>query len=155
MRDQSLTLFICLVLALSILALSARSTRAPAAAASVKDAAALASQARPAQIGLASWYGRAWQGRRTASGARFDARKLTAAHRFLPLNTKARVTNLMNGRSVEVTINDRGPYVPRRVIDLSAAAAKQLDMTERGIAPVRIEPQPPPADTEIASADRR
>src|SRR5882757_11499898 len=109
MRDKSrLPLFICLLLALSILALSARVTRAPAGVAG-ESAGSLRPEARRAQIGMASWYGSAWQGRRTASGQRFDARKLTAAHRFLPLNTKVRVTNLANGRSVEVTINDRGP----------------------------------------------
>ena len=89
--------------------------------------------------GIASWYGEHWQGRKTASGARFDIAKLTAAHRSLPLNTIVRVTNLSNGRSVEVLVNDRGPYVGRRVLDLSEAAAKRLDMIKKGLAPVRIE----------------
>ena len=91
------------------------------------------------QTGIASWYGDHWQGRRTASGVRFDVQKLTAAHRSLPLNTIVRVTNLLNGSSVEVTINDRGPYVGKRVIDLSEAAAKLLSMTKKGLVPVRIE----------------
>jgi rare lipoprotein A len=96
------------------------------------------------QTGVASWYGIHWQGRRTASGERFDTRLLTAAHRSLPLNTMVRVTNLLNGRSVEVTVNDRGPYVGHRVIDLSEAAAKRLDMVKKGLVPVRIEILPPP-----------
>jgi rare lipoprotein A len=96
------------------------------------------------QTGIASWYGFHWQGRRTASGTRFDTRLLTAAHRSLPLNTIVRVTNLLNGRSVEVTVNDRGPYVGHRVIDLSEAAAKRLDMVKKGLVPVRIETLPPP-----------
>ena len=139
MRDQfRLPLFLCLVLALAILALSARMTRAPASAPGDTHAAPTA-PAHHVQTGLASWYGRAWQGKRTASGERFDIRKLTAAHRHLPLNTRVRVTNLTNGRSVEVKINDRGPYAPQRVIDLSAEAAKQLDMTKKGLVPVKIE----------------
>ena len=91
------------------------------------------------EVGVASWYGGWFEGKRTASGARFDKHKLTAAHRSLPLDTKARVTNLENGRSVEVTVNDRGPYVKGRVLDLSAQAAKKLGMTKRGLALVRIE----------------
>ena len=88
---------------------------------------------------MPSWYGIHWQGRKTASGVRFDVKKLTAAHRTLPLNTWVRVTNLLNGHSVEVLINDRGPYVGKRVIDLSEAAAKRINMTKKGLVPVRIE----------------
>ena len=95
--------------------------------------------AAPAQTGVASWYGEEWQGRTTASGKPFDVRKLTAAHRTLPLNTRARVTNLQTGRSVEVTIIDRGPYTDGRVIDLSKAAAMKLGMLKEGLVPVRIE----------------
>lgn len=91
------------------------------------------------QIGLASWYGDEWQGRTTASGVPFDDQQLTAAHRSLPLNSRVKVTNLRTGRSVEVTITDRGPYMRGRVIDLSAAAAKKLGMVKKGIAPVKIE----------------
>ena len=151
MRDRSRnSLFICLLLTLSVLALSTHVTRAPAGPMPPRDSAA--EKAQRIQTGVASWYGRAWQGRRTASGARFDARKLTAAHRSLPLNSKARVTNLMNGRSVEVTINDRGPYVGHRLIDLSAEAAKQLGMTHQGVAPVQVEPVPTnDVATEVAS----
>jgi rare lipoprotein A len=91
------------------------------------------------QVGVASWYGREHQGKLTASGERFDEKKLTAAHRSLPLDTKAVVTNLQNGRKVEVTVNDRGPYVKGRVLDLSSQAAKALGMKKRGLARVRIE----------------
>jgi rare lipoprotein A len=89
--------------------------------------------------GVASWYGDHWQGRTTASGKPFDASKLTAAHRTLPLNTRVRVTNLKTGDSVEVTITDRGPYVDGRVIDLSKAAAKKLGMVKEGLVPVLIQ----------------
>ena len=100
--------------------------------------------ARPAlgpvvrQCGIASWYGHHWQGRRTASGVRFDDRKFTAANLSLPFKTKARVTNLANGRSVVVVVNDRGPYKPGRVIDLSAGAARALGMLKAGLADVAI-----------------
>jgi rare lipoprotein A (peptidoglycan hydrolase) len=93
-----------------------------------------------AQVGIASWYGLDHQGRLTASGRRFDRRKLTAAHPSLPLNSEAKVTNLDNGRSVEVTINDRGPGAPGRAIDLSERAAQRLGMKKVGLAPVVIEP---------------
>lgn len=95
------------------------------------------------QVGLASWYGPGFHGRRTASGQRFDQNGLTAAHRKLPLGSEVRVTNLENGRSIVVEINDRGPHVRSRVIDLSKGAARKLGMVEEGIARVRIEIQPP------------
>jgi rare lipoprotein A len=91
------------------------------------------------QIGIASWYGARFKRRPTANGERFDPDELTAAHRSLPLPTIARVTNLGNGRSVIVRINDRGPYVGGRVLDLSRAAATALGMKADGIARVRIE----------------
>lgn len=91
------------------------------------------------QVGLASWYGEYHHGRPTASGEVFDMAQLTAAHRTLPLGTRLRVTNLENGRTVRVRVNDRGPYVDGRVLDLSHGAARMLDMVERGVAPVRIE----------------
>ena len=81
-----------------------------------------------AQVGKASWYGPGFHGRRTASGEVFNANRLTAAHPRLPLGTRARVTNLQNGRVVEVKINDRGPHGGGRIIDLSRAAARQLAM---------------------------
>ena len=91
-------------------------------------------------IGHASWYGRQFANRPTASGALFDPEKLTAAHRKLPLGTRVVVTNLHNGRSVRVTITDRGPYWGNRVIDLSYRAARVLGMVQRGVARVRSEP---------------
>ena len=94
---------------------------------------------KPKQVGIASWYGGEWQGKLTASGVPFDDRQLTAAHRTLPLNSRVKVTNLRTGRSVEVTITDRGPYARGRVIDLSEAAAKRIGMVKRGVTRVRIE----------------
>lgn len=94
---------------------------------------------KPKQVGWASWYGAEWQGRMMASGRPFDDHQLTAAHRTLPLNSVVKVTNLWTGRSVEVTITDRGPYVHGRVIDLSEAAAKKIGMVKRGVTRVRIE----------------
>lgn len=91
-------------------------------------------------IGRASWYGNQFANRPTASGEPFDPEKLTAAHRKLPLGTKVVVTNLHNGRSVLVTITDRGPYWPNRDIDVSYGAARVLGMVRRGVARVRIEP---------------
>jgi rare lipoprotein A len=90
-------------------------------------------------VGQASWYGPGFNGKKTASGDAFDETKMTAAHRTLPLGSKAKVTNLINGRSVEVEINDRGPYAEGRIIDLSHAAAKALGIVDRGTARVRVE----------------
>lgn len=91
------------------------------------------------QYGWASWYGEEFHGRPTASGVVFDMYQFTAAHNTLPVGTKVLVTNLRNGRCVAVTVNDRGPFVPGRVIDLSYAAARALEMVEEGLAWVRIE----------------
>jgi len=92
-----------------------------------------------AQVGLASWYGDHEGGRPTAIGERFDPGKLTAAHRTLPLPCRVRVTNLENGKSIVVRVNDRGPYIPGRVLDLSTKAATVLGMQKEGLALVRIE----------------
>lgn len=91
------------------------------------------------QYGLASWYGRERHGRRTASGEIFDAYQLVAAHRTAPFGTYALVTNLANGRTVQVRINDRGPSIAGRLVDLSYAAARQLDMVQVGVTRVKIE----------------
>lgn len=103
------------------------------------------------QTGEASWYGRYHQGRKTANGDRFDQNDLTAAHPTLPLGTEATITNLDNGKSVRVIINDRGPYAKGRDLDLSRAAARQIGVTENGAAPVRIDavvtPRPQPEQT--------
>ena len=93
----------------------------------------------PGQVGTASWYGRELRGQRTASGERFDEHEFSAAHRSLPLGTRVRVTNLANGRSVVVRINDRGPFVHGRVIDVSYGAARALGMVRRGTARVHLE----------------
>jgi rare lipoprotein A len=91
------------------------------------------------QEGTASWYGPGFHGKATTSGEIYDQHDLTAAHPTLPLGTRVAVTNLQNGRQVEVRVNDRGPFAKSRVIDLSYAAARALDMIGPGTAPVRIE----------------
>src|SRR5690348_14355278 len=103
------------------------------------------------QVGVASWYGPGFHGNRTANGEIYDQYEMTAAHPTLPLGTRVMVTNLTNGRSVEVRINDRGPFVDGRVIDLSYAAARTIAMVGPGTARVRIDvlgaalaPAPPP-----------
>ncbi len=90
-------------------------------------------------IGVASWYGKYFHGKETASGEPFNMYSYTAAHRSLPLGTKVRVVNLENGKDVIVDINDRGPYIDGRTIDLSYAAAKAIGMTDSGISEVKIE----------------
>ncbi len=89
--------------------------------------------------GVASWYGIPYHGRRAANGEVYNMYQMTAAHRTLPFDSVVRVTNLKNGKSTEVRINDRGPFVEGRIIDLSLGAARAIDMVGMGIAPVRIE----------------
>jgi len=91
------------------------------------------------QEGIASWYGREFEGRPTASGEIFNASQLTAAHPNLPFGTIIVVTNLHNNKSVTVRVNDRGPFVPARIVDISRAAAERIDMITTGTAPVKIE----------------
>lgn len=91
------------------------------------------------QTGIASWYGPGFHGKATASGAIYDQHEMTAAHQTLPLGTRVLVTNLEKGKSIEVTINDRGPFAKGRIIDLSYASAQALGMIEPGTIPVRIE----------------
>jgi peptidoglycan lytic transglycosylase len=93
----------------------------------------------PAKKVMASWYGPGFSGRKTASGERFDPRGLTAAHKTLPLGTKIRVTNPRTGASVLLTVTDRGPYVGRRELDLSRAAAREVGILGSGVAPVLLE----------------
>lgn len=122
-------------LVVAFCALSLGVTSAPADAQHQKEA-------RPAAkkvVTRASWYGRSFQGRRTASGTPFNSQKLTAAHRTLSIGSKVKVTELRTGRSVVVQITDRGPYRAGRGIDLSYAAARQLGIVQRGIARVQIE----------------
>jgi rare lipoprotein A len=89
--------------------------------------------------GVASWYGFPFQGRRTSNGEIYEMHDFTAAHRTLPFNAVVRVKNLRNGKQTEVRINDRGPFVANRVIDLSLSAAQAIDMVGAGTAPVRLE----------------
>ncbi len=99
------------------------------------------------QRGLASWYGPGFHGRKTASGERFNQNAMTAAHRTLPLGCRVRVRYQETGETVRVRINDRGPYKPGRVIDLSRAAAQRLGIVDEGLARVTVE-----ADVETADA---
>jgi rare lipoprotein A len=96
-------------------------------------------QAAPA-VGVASYYGKQYHGRKTASGERFNMHALTAAHRSLPFGTNLKVTNLANDRSVVVRVNDRGPFKRERILDVSFEAARRLQMVAAGTTRVRIEP---------------
>jgi rare lipoprotein A len=95
------------------------------------------------ETGVASWYGPSFHGRKTSSGEVFDMHKISAAHKILPMHAQVTVTNLENGRSTTLTVNDRGPFVAGRVLDLSYAAAKNLDMVDRGLARVLIRTSAP------------
>jgi peptidoglycan lytic transglycosylase len=94
--------------------------------------------ARVSTVGKASWYGAFHHGRRTASGEIFDMHALTAAHRTLPLGTRLRVTNLSNGKSIDVRVNDRGPTIRSRIIDVSRGVATALDAVAAGVFPVEL-----------------
>lgn len=124
----------CTVAAIS--ALSAPSIGKPAREWMIRPPSLVVPQS---QIGVASWYGPGFQGLPTASGPPFDMNAMTCAHRTLPLGTTVRVTNLLTFRSVVLKVNDRGPYIPGRVLDVSRAAAKHLGFVGAGLAPVRIE----------------
>ncbi len=91
------------------------------------------------QIGKGSWYGKAFHGKRTANGERYNMYDYTAAHRSFPFNSMVKVTNLKNGRSVIVRINDRGPYSGGRIIDLSYLAAKKLGYVKQGVAKLKLQ----------------
>jgi len=109
-----------------------------------------------AERGVASWYGNKFHGKPTSSGAPYNMHAMTAAHKTLPLPTRVRVRNLANGRSVVVVVNDRGPFVDNRIIDLSYAAAHQLDMVRNGTAMVEVTAfpytQPDPQLTPVLAA---
>ena len=94
---------------------------------------------QPVQYGNASWYGKAFHGKKTASGESYDMNEFTGAHRNLPFGTKVKVRNLRNGKEVIVEVNDRGPFIKSRVIDLSRAAAKSIGLVGKGIVRVSIE----------------
>lgn len=104
------------------------------------------------QTGEASSYGQEFHGKTTASGETFNKNEMTAAHPTLPLGTKAKVTNLDNGKSVDVRINDRGPYVKGRDIDVSQGAAEKLALTKSGVAPVKIEAETPSSEKPPTSS---
>ena len=129
-------------LAVCVLAVSCLSActpgRAPAPVPMPPAQEAPSSPAR-VQYGLAAWYGQKWHGRRTASGEPFDMYQLTAAHRTVPFGTHALVTNLDNGQRVRVRINDRGPAIASRLLDLSYEAARRLDIVRAGWARVKVE----------------
>jgi len=91
------------------------------------------------QSGQGSYYANKFRGRPTASGAPYRPSKMTAAHNTLPFGTRIRVTNVRNGRSVKVTVNDRGPHVAGRIVDVSGKAARRLDLVRAGVVPVRLE----------------
>ena len=101
------------------------------------------------EVGIASWYGPGFHGRRTSNGERYDQHAMTAAHLSLPLGSRILVTNLDNGKSVEVRVNDRGPFVEGRMLDLSYAAARALDLVHPGTGAVSIERL---ADDELSRA---
>lgn len=123
-------------LAIFVVSLSgcAKKTRAPVPAAPAPASARIGST----ETGIASWYGKPYHGRQAASGEIYDMEKLTAAHRTLPFNTWVEVTDLDNGKCVSVRINDRGPFVDHRIIDLSLAAARSIDMVGSGTARVQL-----------------
>ena len=111
----------------------------PVAAVAKKSATAKMKPHGPYQVGTASWYGEYFEGRATASGEPFNMYDLTAAHPSLPLGSWVRVTNLSNGRRIAVRINDRGPIIPGRIIDLSYSAAQALAFSEKGLQRVRLD----------------
>ena len=168
--------FVGLFAALALSACAAQQSPAPdaapqpepaphAAAAPAAKKAALQSAAKKAdktektakfsQTGKASWYGSGFHGKKTANGERFDMNTLTAAHRTLPISSRVRVTNLANGKSVVVRINDRGPYHGNRVMDLSKAAAQELGFIRTGTAQVKIEPLTSADGKTISEQNRR
>jgi rare lipoprotein A len=116
---------------------AARSRQVAAVAKDPSAAAKPAAESSDAKYGLASYYSTSSEP--TASGEKFDARELTAAHRTLPFGTRLRVTNVATGRSVTVRVNDRGPFVPGRVVDVSHSAAESLGMVQAGVAKVKVD----------------
>ncbi len=111
----------------------------PVASQEVSQEAVLSDDGKHLLSGIASWYGTKFQGRKTANGEIFDTNQISAAHKTLPFGSTVQVTNLNNGKHVVVRINDRGPFVENRVIDLSRAAAHEIDMIKYGTAPVRLD----------------
>jgi rare lipoprotein A len=147
-RLAAVVLAVLLVLPAGAATLGKRPARGTPAQAATQAADAPGSTQR----GLASWYGGLFHGRRTASGERFDMNEFTAAHRTLPFGTVVEVRSLVNGRTVQVRINDRGPHLARRIIDLSRAAAVELGLNGLGIKQVELTVLAPGAsEAEAAS----
>ena len=117
-----------------------------------RTAASLPARIGSTETGIASWYGPPYHGRRTASGEIYDMEKLTAAHKRLPFQTWVQVTNLGNGKQVDVRITDRGPFAGGRIIDLSLAAARDIDMVRQGTTRVRLKVIAPPTHRVTGSA---
>ena len=145
-----------LPLTLAMLLLVATLGAAPASKSSARTPADIPSTLRaaapkPYQVGNASWYGKQFHGRTTASGETYDMFQFTAAHRRLPLGTLVRVTNLRNGRTLVVRVNDRGPVPTSRIIDLSYAAAQMLGFRGKGIQKVRLDIVDEP--TQVATSN--
>jgi len=119
-----------------LVSLSAQSVARPSASVAADRPSTVIPQV---EVGLASWYGAERQGKITASGEPFDMNGLTAAHRQIPLGTRVKVTNIRNHRTIVLRVNDRGPGIIGRIIDVSMAAAKQLGFLRAGLAPVQVE----------------
>jgi rare lipoprotein A (peptidoglycan hydrolase) len=123
-----------------LVAISARTEASPSSSYNLANFVPPAiSHQQVSQVGMASWYGEEFEGNSTANGETYDSNGLTAAHRTLPLGTKLKVTNLGNNRSIVVRINDRGPFVHNRFLDVSMAAARVLGFMGSGLAKVRTE----------------
>jgi rare lipoprotein A len=124
---------------LAVLAAIVSTTPALAGQNDVPQAAAPRPPQPVVQVGTASWYGRNHAGRLTANGERFNPQAMTCAHRTLPLGSVIKVTNVATGRNISVIVNDRGPYIRGRIVDLSERAAKELGVGDRGLMVVRLE----------------
>ena len=135
---MGLLLLMAVVLSAAACSPSPRTATAPPPAAHESTPVVHAAPPRMIAVGTASWYGAYHHGRRTASGEVFDMNALTAAHRTLPLGTRLRVTNLSNGKSVDVRVNDRGPFIRNRIIDVSRGVAVALDAVAAGLFPVQL-----------------
>lgn len=134
----------------ALVALSARSEARPPELRMLQSGTTVAART---QFGVASWYGPESQGLPTASGAPFNMEAMTCAHRKLPLGTRIRVTNLLNAKTLDLKVTDRGPAVPNRVLDVSMAAAKRLGFLNAGLTPVRIQVLSYPHGSLISQAN--
>ena len=136
------------VIATALVAFSSSVFSLPSEAATRRSAATYRSKAL--SEGTASFYSTQFHGRKTANGETFNMNQLTAAHPSLPFGTLVKVTNMDNGKNVVVRINDRGPYVKGRIIDLSKSAARKIGILKEGVAQVKVEPVKPTINTQVA-----